>query len=343
MTLIIPELGTGYRNIIVPLSGVNVKKTPHVHSLQKHKKVSPTCEEAGHVEYYTCSTCNRVYLDSSATAEILYNDTILYPVGHDWDEGKYETRTRFVITCKRCKARKVYNVEDDPADPSRPSSPTVNKKLVLNTSAGLKWVRNNTIDKYVKPELNKAVKSTYNSNTISWNKVKGAKGYQIYACKCDHKKNKTKLTLLATVKSNKTSYKIKNLKKNTFYEYKVVAYRKVDGKKVAIGKSLELHAVTASKSYKYSNPTSIKVKQKNKVVSSISVKVKKTAQLKSSPVMPKGKKLKGHTAKIRYISSKSSIASVNQKGKITGKKKGTCYVYAVGQNGITKKIKVKVK
>lgn len=343
VTLIIPELGTGYRNIIVPLSGVNVKKTPHVHSLQKHKKVSPTCEESGHVEYYTCSTCNRVYLDSSATAEILYNDTILYPVGHDWDEGKYETRTRFVITCKRCKARKVYNVEDDPADPSRPSPPTVNKKLVLNTSAGLKWVRNNTIDKYVKPELNKAVKSTYNSNTISWNKVKGAKGYQIYACKCDHKKNKTKLTLLATVKSNKTSYKIKNLKKNTFYEYKVVAYHKVDGKKVAIGKSLELHAVTASKSYKYSNPTSIKVKQKNKVVSSISVKVKKTAQLKSSPVMPKGKKLKGHTAKIRYISLKSSIASVNQKGKITGKKKGTCYVYAVGQNGITKKIKVKVK
>ena len=137
------------------------------------------------------------------------------------------------------------------------------------------------------------------------------------------------VTLLATVKSNKTSYKIKNLKKNTFYEYKVVAYRKVNGKKVAIGKSLELHAVTASKSYKYSNPTSIKVKQKNKVVSSISVKVKKTAQLKSSPVMPKGKKLKGHTAKIRYISSKSSIASVNQKGKITGKKKGTCYVYAV--------------
>ena len=58
--------------------------------------------------------------------------------------------------------------------------------------------------------------------------------------------------------------KIKNLKKNTFYEYKVVAYRKVDGKKVAIGKSLELHAVTASKSYKYSNPTSIKVKQKTK-------------------------------------------------------------------------------
>ena len=66
-------------------------------------------------------------------------------------------------------------MEDDPADPPRPSSPTVNKKLVLNTSAGLKWVRNNTIDKYVKPELNKAVKSTYNSNTISWNKVKGAK------------------------------------------------------------------------------------------------------------------------------------------------------------------------
>ena len=345
VTIIIPEDGTGYRNIAFSFSDATIKKTPHVHSLQKHPKVTPTCENSGHVEYYTCSTCNRVYLDSSATAEILYNDTILYPLGHDWDDGKYETRTRFVITCKRCNARKVYNTEDDPSDPDPDPSPTpkVTEKTKLDTSAALKWVRNNTIDKSVKPELNKAVKSTSNSNTISWNKVKGAKGYQIYACKCDHKKNKTKLTLLATVKSNKTSYKIKNLKKNTFYEYKVVAYRKVDGKKVAIGKSLELHAVTASKNYKYSNPTSIKVKLKNKSVSSLSVKVKKSAQLKSSPVMPKGKKLKGHTAKIRYISSKLSVASVNQKGKITGKKKGTCYVYAVGQNGVTKKIKVKVK
>ena len=312
-------------NTVIASTKVTVKCA---HPLKMTSSTPSTCQRTGEAVYY-CSVCNKTTKQTLPLA------------AHDWDEGKYETRTRFVITCKQCKLRKVYNVKDDPSDPSRPEK--INKKLVLNTSAGLKWVRSNTIDKYVKPELNKAVKSTSNSNTISWNKVKGAKGYQIYACKCDHKKNKTKLTLLATVKSNKTSYKIKNLKKNTFYEYKVVAYRKVNGKKVAIGKSLELHAVTASKSCKYSNPTSIKVKQKNKVVSSISVKVKKTAQLKSSPVMPKGKKLKGHTAKIRYISSKSSIASVNQKGKITGKKKGTCYVYAVGQNGITKKIKVKVK
>lgn len=312
-------------NTVIASTKVTVKCA---HPLKMTSSTPSTCQRTGEAVYY-CSVCNKTTKQTLPLA------------AHDWDEGKYETRTRFVITCKQCKIRKVYNVKDDPSDPSRPEK--INKKLVLNTSAGLKWVRSNTIDKYVKPELNKAVKSTYNSNTISWNKVKGAKGYQIYACKCDHKNNKTKLTLLATVKSDKTSYKVKNLKKNTFYEYKVVAYRKVDGKKVAIGKSLELHAVTASKSYKYSNPTSIKVKQKNKVVSSISVKVKKTAQLKSSPVMPKGKKLKGHTAKIRYISSKPSVASVNQKGKITGKKKGTCYVYAVGQNGITKKIKVKVK
>lgn len=312
-------------NTVIASTKVTVKCA---HPLKMTSSTPSTCQRTGEAVYH-CSVCNKTTKQTLPLA------------AHDWDEGKYETRTRFVITCKQCKLRKVYNVKDDPSDPSRPEK--INKKLVLNTSAGLKWVRSNTIDKYVKPELNKAVKSTSNSNTISWNKVKGVKGYQIYACKCDHKKNKTKLTLLATVKSNKTSYKIKNLKKNTFYEYKVVAYRKVNGKKVAIGKSLELHAVTASKSCKYSNPTSIKVKQKNKVVSSISVKVKKTAQLKSSPVMPKGKKLKGHTAKIRYISSKSSIASVNQKGKITGKKKGTCYVYAVGQNGVTKKIKVKVK
>ena len=117
VTLIIPELGTGYRNIIVPLSGVNVKKTPHVHSLQKHKKVSPTCEKSGHVEYYTCSICNRVYLDSSAAAEIFY---IMIPssIRLDMTGMKESMRPEHVLSllASVARPRKVYNVEDDPAD-----------------------------------------------------------------------------------------------------------------------------------------------------------------------------------------------------------------------------------
>lgn len=42
-------------------------------------------------------------------------------------------------------------------------------------------------------------------------------------------------------------------------------------------------------------------------------------------------------------SSDKSIATVNQKGKITALAKGSCYVYAYAQNGVYKKIKVKVE
>ena len=47
------------------------------------------------------------------------------------------------------------------------------------------------------------------------------------------------------------------------------------------------------------------------------------------------------SATVKWSTSNSKIATVSSKGKITGKKKGTCYVYAKG-NGITKKITVKV-
>ncbi len=39
----------------------------------------------------------------------------------------------------------------------------------------------------------------------------------------------------------------------------------------------------------------------------------------------------------------SNIASVDKKGKIKGKNKGSCYVYAYAQNGVFSKIKVTVK
>ena len=52
---------------------------------------------------------------------------------------------------------------------------------------------------------------------------------------------------------------------------------------------------------------------------------------------------KKHVA-IRYESSNPKIATVTKKGgKVTAKKKGTCYIYAYAQNGMFRKIKVTVK
>ena len=55
------------------------------------------------------------------------------------------------------------------------------------------------------------------------------------------------------------------------------------------------------------------------------------------------KKVKSNLAKFCYESSDTSVATVSSKGKITGKKKGTCSVYIYSQNGCYKKVTVKVK
>ena len=60
-------------------------------------------------------------------------------------------------------------------------------------------------------------------------------------------------------------------------------------------------------------------------------------------VLLKGKKMKEHIAAIRYGSTNKAVATINSKGKIMAKEKGTCYVYAYAQNGVFKKIKVTVE
>ena len=50
-----------------------------------------------------------------------------------------------------------------------------------------------------------------------------------------------------------------------------------------------------------------------------------------------------HAKQFRYASSNTKVATVNANGKITAKKKGTCYIYVYAKNGYAKKIKVTVK
>jgi uncharacterized protein YjdB len=46
---------------------------------------------------------------------------------------------------------------------------------------------------------------------------------------------------------------------------------------------------------------------------------------------------------VTYESTNPKVAKVSKKGVVTGKKKGSCYVYAYAQNGVFAKIKVTVK
>jgi len=49
------------------------------------------------------------------------------------------------------------------------------------------------------------------------------------------------------------------------------------------------------------------------------------------------------TSFLRYESSKTAVATVSVKGIIKGRKRGTAYIYAYGQNGMTTRIKVTVR
>lgn len=175
----------------------------------------------------------------------------------------------------------------------------------------------------------KAKKSTNTSISLSWKKVVGAEEYIIYG----NTSGKNAFKKIATVTG--TSYTQKELKKGTYYKYLVIAYNEDDR---IISGSKTIHAATTWG--KYTNPKAVTTQaKKNKV----SIQKKKTFPLKAKAT-PVSKKLtlKKYSG-IRYESATPSIASVSKKGVITGKSKGTAVIYAYAQNGVMKKITVKVK
>ena len=65
------------------------------------------------------------------------------------------------------------------------------------------------------------------------------------------------------------------------------------------------------------------------------MKTKQVAEKKSL-------KIKNHRI-ISFESSDTTIATVSSKGKIKAVGKGTCYIYVYAQNGVSTKVKIKVK
>lgn len=214
----------------------------------------------------------------------------------------------------------------EPGKPIEPEKPIVPEKPLVSVSE----------KQSAKKNLNRTVKAGKNSNTLSWGKVKGADGYIIYAAKCNSKGKTYNLKKIKTITSkNTTSYQHKKLAANTYYKYRISAYKLVDGKKVIIGTSLTLHSRTGSKNI--ANPTEIKVPK-----STITLKKGKTAEIHAKAIFPKGKKVKAHVG-VRYVVLNTDIATVSSSGKIKAKKKGKCTVYVVAQNGVSKKLTVVVK
>ena len=172
------------------------------------------------------------------------------------------------------------------------------------------------------------VSSAKKSQTIRWNPLKSADGYEIYGAT-----DKGTFKRLRTVSKKSSRWKHKKLIKGRQYKYYVTAYKNINGKRVILSRSLPVYSMT--KGGKYGNPLKIRVKRPL-------VKVKQGKKVRLL-VKVTGRKMKKTGKKIRYVSLDSSVASVSKEGVITGRKRGSCTVYCIARNGFSKKVKVKVE
>lgn len=174
-----------------------------------------------------------------------------------------------------------------------------------------------------------------NSIELTWKKKNGCSGYEVYWSYCDGKRNFKKAK---TVKSTgKRTYIHKNLKKTRAYKYYIATYKMKNGKKVYQSKSPTIHVAMSQE--KNTNVKSISVNK-----TKVSLKAKKTFQIKvSAKAENKKKKLLSHTDKFRYYTNDKKVATVTKKGKIQAKKKGSCSIFVIANNGVSKEIKVTVK
>ncbi len=193
--------------------------------------------------------------------------------------------------------------------------------------------------------INKGLKVSQKGETIqiSWGKVKGADGYDVYVQYCG-KAFSSKPAMgvnreVTSVTIKKINGKKLNLKKN--YKIFVVAYKNVAGKKKRLAKSIVAHIVGA-KNTRYSNPKELTITSDTDVT----LEKGKTSTIKARVILANAKRKSlsdVHAPMFRYASSDKKIATVDKKGKITAKKQGSCLIWVYAKNGYAKKVKVTVK
>lgn len=166
---------------------------------------------------------------------------------------------------------------------------------------------------------------------LSWSKVSGAAKYEIWMSKCGSRMKKVK-----TLSSAKTKWTKKKLKKKTTYKFYVVA-KDAEGK--VISRSLTGHFISGNVRGKYTNAKNLKLG-----ASGAELKKDGTFRITAKQTKAKkGKKLLKHTALLRYVSDDVSVATVDAKGVVTAAGAGSCRIYVVTVNGISKTLTVTVR
>jgi uncharacterized protein YfiM (DUF2279 family) len=288
----------------------------------------PTCTKKGYTTH-TCKDCGKVVVDSETDMIAhKYKSVVTKPT---CTKGGYTTKTckvcgKVVTTAKTKKLGHSYEwIIDREAEVG-----VAGKKHQQCTVCGAKKKAVTIPAKTLTNRLILSVSSDETVQTLTWNAVEDADKYLIFGAVCGQKHQ-----LLATVSGDTTSWTRTGLKTRTYYKYYVKAFNtNASGKAVKIAQSNTAHGTT--RGGWYTNPTSVKLNK-----SSLTVAVGKTASVKATV---SDYRVDRHIAIVSYLSSNSNIATVDKStGTIKGVKKGTCYVYAVTQNGLKAKCKVTVK
>ena len=241
------------------------------------------------------------------------------------------------ITVKRKAGEKVgtYTVTVSQEAGSNPNYRiTFKKGIFIIQQADQSKLKGKDVYRLKLPVFLAKGKAKKNSIVLSWKKYTGATGYDVYWRYCDGSINYKKV---GTVKNGKLSITHKKLKKDREYKYFIAAYKMVEGRKIYIAKSNGVHV--AMKKAATTNVASIKVNKKK-----VTLAVGKTFTLKCEiKAENSSKNLVFHTSSYRYYTTNSKVAIVSKAGVIKAKGKGTCSIYVLANNGVYKKVKVKVK
>ena len=169
---------------------------------------------------------------------------------------------------------------------------------------------------------------------LTWDKVKGATGYDVYWSYCNGKNNFNKLGNV----TKSLKYADKSLNSKREYKYFTVAYKMSGGRKVYLGKTNIVHVAMP-----YASRTNALTVTVNKTSVSLAkgktFKITKKVKLEN----PKKKALRHFLKNEFYITSNAKVATVSPTGVIKAVGKGACTVYVMADNGVCARIKVTVK
>lgn len=97
----------------------------HVHKMKFVAGYPATCTRNGQVDYYTCTVCNKRFLDESGQTEI--DSVVIEPLGHNW--GEWIVTTEPTKEAEGIQTRMCLNdpthFDTAPVDKLPPETPTV--------------------------------------------------------------------------------------------------------------------------------------------------------------------------------------------------------------------------